>query len=115
MHEAKSQLSRLLELVEEGETVIIARHGQPVAELVAARRPARFPFGIASQDPLVAPGDDWWQPEQSFVTTRRKIRDRSCSGGPAEGTAESRGPSVGVQWVCRKHKVSEQLGRRTRP
>jgi prevent-host-death family protein len=62
VHEAKSQLSRLLELVEEGETVIIARHGEPVAELVPARRAAGFPFGIASQEPLVASGDDWWQP-----------------------------------------------------
>ena len=61
VHEAKSQLSRLLELVEEGETVIIARHGEPVAELVPARRKAGFPFGIASEEPLVAPGDDWWQ------------------------------------------------------
>ena len=62
MHEAKSQLSRLLELVEEGETVVIARHGQPVAELIPARQRAGFPFGIASQEPLVAAGDDWWQP-----------------------------------------------------
>jgi len=62
VHEAKSQLSRLLELVEEGETVIIARHGQPVAELVRARRPGGFPFGIAREEPLVADGDEWWQP-----------------------------------------------------
>jgi prevent-host-death family protein len=62
VHEAKSQLSRLLELVEEGETVIIARHGEPVAELVPARRKAGFPFGIAREEPLVAAGDDWWQP-----------------------------------------------------
>jgi prevent-host-death family protein len=62
VHHAKSQLSRLLELVEEGETVIIARHGEPVAELVPARRPAGFPFGVASREPLVPPGDDWWQP-----------------------------------------------------
>lgn len=62
VHEAKSQLSRLLELVEEGETVVIARHGEPVAELVPARRKAGFPFGIAGEEPLVAPGDDWWQP-----------------------------------------------------
>lgn len=62
VHEAKSQLSRLLELVEEGETVIIARHGEPVAELVPARRPAGFPFGIAREEPLVAAGDEWWQP-----------------------------------------------------
>ena len=62
MHEAKTQLSRLLELVEEGETVIIARHGHPVAELVPARQSAGFPFGIARENPLVAAGDDWWQP-----------------------------------------------------
>ena len=62
VHEAKSQLSRLLELVEEGQTVIIARHGQPVAELVRAQRKSGFPFGIARSEPLVAAGDDWWQP-----------------------------------------------------
>ncbi|MGH9628933.1 MAG: type II toxin-antitoxin system Phd/YefM family antitoxin [Bryobacteraceae bacterium] len=62
VHQAKSQLSRLLELVEEGETVVIARHGKPVAELVPARRTAGFPFGIAREAPLVPAGDDWWQP-----------------------------------------------------
>jgi prevent-host-death family protein len=62
VHEAKSQLSRLLELVEEGETVIIARHGRPVAELVPAQQKTGFPFGVAREEPLVPPGDDWWQP-----------------------------------------------------
>jgi prevent-host-death family protein len=62
VHQAKSQLSRLLELVEEGETVVIARHGQPVAELVRAQQKAGFPFGIARDEPLVPAGDDWWQP-----------------------------------------------------
>jgi prevent-host-death family protein len=62
VHEAKSQLSRLLERVEEGETVIIARHGQPVVELVPVRRPGGFPFGIARSAPLVPAGDEWWQP-----------------------------------------------------
>jgi prevent-host-death family protein len=61
VHEAKSQLSRLLELVEEGETVVIARHGRPVAELVPARRKGGFPFGVARSEPLVPPGDEWWQ------------------------------------------------------
>jgi len=59
--EAKAQLSRLLELVEEGETVVITRHGKPVAELVRACSTG-FPFGIARQDPLVPKGDEWWQP-----------------------------------------------------
>ncbi len=62
VHEAKTRLSRLLEMVEEGETVVIARHGQPVAELVPARHRGGFPFGIAREEPLVAPGDDWSQP-----------------------------------------------------
>ena len=62
VHQAKSQLSRLLQLVEEGETVVIARHGQAVAELVPARRNIGFPFGIAREEPLVPAGDEWWQP-----------------------------------------------------
>jgi prevent-host-death family protein len=61
VHKVKGQLSRLLELVEEGETVVIARHGQPVAELVPAWSRTGFPFGAAREDPLVPTGDDWWQ------------------------------------------------------
>ena len=61
IHEAKTQLSRLLELVEEGETVVIARHARPVAELVRARKTG-LPLGIAQQDRLAPPGDGWWQP-----------------------------------------------------
>lgn len=34
IHEAKSQLSKLIELAERGEEVIIARAGRPVARLV---------------------------------------------------------------------------------
>jgi prevent-host-death family protein len=62
VHEAKTRLSQLLELVEEGETIVIARHGQPVAELVPARQDTAFPFGIARQAPLVPAGNDWWRP-----------------------------------------------------
>ena len=47
MHEAKSQLSRLVELAESGEEVIIQRSGRPVARLVALqrRRPVAEAFG----------------------------------------------------------------------
>jgi len=34
MHEAKTRLSQLVELVQKGERVLIARNGEPVAELV---------------------------------------------------------------------------------
>lgn len=61
VHEAKTQLTRLLELVEQGETVIIARHGKPVAELVRMQS-SRFPLGAGRGNRLVPPGDEWWQP-----------------------------------------------------
>jgi prevent-host-death family protein len=34
VHEAKTHLSRLLQEVEEGEEIVIARNGEPVAKLV---------------------------------------------------------------------------------
>ncbi len=34
VHEAKTHLSKLLQLVEEGDEVIIARNGKPIAKLV---------------------------------------------------------------------------------
>lgn len=37
-HAAKTHLSRLIEAVERGERVVIARHGVPAAELVPAQR-----------------------------------------------------------------------------
>ena len=36
VHAAKTQLSKLLDLIEQGEEVVIARHGRPVARLVRA-------------------------------------------------------------------------------
>jgi len=41
IHEAKSQLSRLLEDVERGERVVIARAGEPVAVLVPYKAAVR--------------------------------------------------------------------------
>jgi len=67
VHQAKTQLSRLLELVEEGETEVIARYGKPVAELIRARTKG-LPFGVAREDRLVADGDDWWRPMTSDET-----------------------------------------------
>jgi len=39
IHEAKTHLSRLLEAVEKGEDIIIARAGQPIATLTAYKPP----------------------------------------------------------------------------
>jgi prevent-host-death family protein len=65
VHEAKTQFSRLLDRVLEGETVLITRNGVPVAELVPARR-RTFPLGAGRNDARinrqVLATDEWWQP-----------------------------------------------------
>lgn len=45
VHHAKTHLSKLLERVENGETIVIARAGKPVAELSAYKPRAAFFFG----------------------------------------------------------------------
>lgn len=45
IHEAKTHLSKLLERVENGETIVIARAGKPVAELRAPTPRVEFVFG----------------------------------------------------------------------
>jgi prevent-host-death family protein len=65
VHEAKTQFSKLLDQVLQGEEVVITRNGMPVAELVPAReRP--FPLGAGRNDPSinheVLRKDEWWRP-----------------------------------------------------
>lgn len=45
VHEAKTQLSRLLDLVQDGEEVVILRHGKPIARLTPVHQPSDSPFG----------------------------------------------------------------------
>jgi prevent-host-death family protein len=65
VHEAKTQFSKLLDHVLEGEEVLITRNGVPVAELVPARKRS-FPMGAGRNDPLInheaLRKDDWWRP-----------------------------------------------------
>lgn len=42
MHEAKTQLSKLVERVEAGEEIVITRRGEPAARLVPERRGEGF-------------------------------------------------------------------------
>ncbi len=41
VHEAKTQFSKLLDLVQDGEEVVIVRHGEPVARLVASQKTSK--------------------------------------------------------------------------
>jgi len=45
VHQAKTQLSKLLDLIEQGEEVTIQRHGKPVARLVRADASAKPKLG----------------------------------------------------------------------
>ena len=46
IHEAKTHLSRLLERVEAGEEIVLARNGKAIARLVPVGRPERRPGGM---------------------------------------------------------------------
>ena len=62
VHAAKTHLSRLLERVEAGEELVIARAGRPIARLVPfqARREHRKPGLLKGQ---IWFADDWDSPE----------------------------------------------------
>ncbi len=62
IHEAKTHLSRLVERVEAGEEITLARAGRPVARLVpyTARREPR-PLGLWKGKVWLAP--DWDSPQ----------------------------------------------------
>ena len=58
IHEAKTHLSRLLEAVRNGETVIIAKAGEPIAELGPIRRADIVFGGLEGQ---ITYDDDAWE------------------------------------------------------
>jgi len=69
VHEAKTNFSKLLKLVERGEEIVIARAGRPIARLnrLATDAPDRFP---GSAKGLIRIADDFDAPipdlEQAF-------------------------------------------------
>lgn len=69
MHEAKSQLSRLVERAHAGEEVVIARNGKPVAKLVPiVEQPAKRKLGQFNGRIWMA--DDWDSPETNAEIAR---------------------------------------------
>jgi prevent-host-death family protein len=69
IHEAKTHLSRLLKQVEQGEEITIARHGKPIAKIVAIpeERPNRRIGGLKGKIWLA---DDWDSPETNAEIQR---------------------------------------------
>jgi prevent-host-death family protein len=62
IHDAKTNLSRIIERVERGEEIIISRAGQPVAKVIPLERKARRAGRGALRGVLVVT-DDWDSPE----------------------------------------------------
>lgn len=61
--EAKNRLTELLKAVEDGEQITICRRGEPVVDLIRAKKPAKkkLPFGML-RDRIVIHDPDWWKP-----------------------------------------------------
>jgi len=58
MHDAKTQLSRLAQRAAEGEEIVIARNGRPVARLVAIEKREPRRLGLAKGRIWIAPDFD---------------------------------------------------------
>jgi prevent-host-death family protein len=80
VYEAKTQLSRLLERVEAGEEIVIARAGKPVAKLVPVEgRPAREPGRWEGR---------WWlAPDWDSPEVNEQIAEAFEQGADAGGRA----------------------------
>lgn len=64
VYEAKTHLSKLLEQVEAGEEIVIARHGRPIARLVPVQRaPVRRELGTWKGKVWISPDFDEPDPE----------------------------------------------------
>jgi prevent-host-death family protein len=66
VHEAKTQLSKLLEEVEKGERVVIARAGEPVAMLVPYEAPERV-LGVGRGQVVIHDNFDEYDDEEQIA------------------------------------------------
>ena len=66
VYEAKTQLSKLLEQVEAGDEIVIARNGKPVARLVPLQRTAA-PRQLGSMRGKIWMAPDFDQPDEELI------------------------------------------------
>jgi prevent-host-death family protein len=69
IHEAKTQLSRIVERVERGEEIVISRAGEPVAKVVPLVRRVNRTSG-GSLKGILKLSDDWDSPETNDEIAR---------------------------------------------
>jgi prevent-host-death family protein len=66
IHEAKTHLSRLLERVQQGEEIVIAKAGRPIAKLVKIKSTSKRVFGTAAGTIKFTPGWDAPMTDEEF-------------------------------------------------
>jgi prevent-host-death family protein len=71
VHEAKTHLSKLLERVEAGEEVVIARAGRPVARLVPFAQRGKRALGLDVGAGFIAPDFDAPLPDDVLADFER--------------------------------------------
>lgn len=71
VHEAKTHLSKLLERVEAGEEVVIARAGRPVARLIPFARAGKRTLGRDAGRGFIAPDFDAPLPDDVIADFER--------------------------------------------
>jgi prevent-host-death family protein len=68
VHAAKTHFSKLLARVEQGEEIVIARDGKPVARLVPMEPEKRKPMPPGSLKHMIGPlPDDWNAPDREIA------------------------------------------------
>lgn len=63
IYEAKTNLSKLLEIVKEGEEVILAKSGTPIAKIIPFYDTKERPFGTHKGEFIVAEDFDEYDPD----------------------------------------------------
>ena len=84
IHEAKTQLSKLVTLAQQGEIVTVAIHGRPVVRLVSIRLQPKFRLGM-DECPAVpweafAPMSDEEATARQFITKSRSGKQPAFAG-----------------------------------
>jgi prevent-host-death family protein len=72
--QAKSEFAACIRKAETGETVVITRHGKPVAVLVAAERAASIAGGPGRGGGGLAALAGGWKGSEEFVRTLARLR-----------------------------------------
>jgi prevent-host-death family protein len=78
--EAKNKLTELIKIAEEGETITICRHGEPVVDIVRTAMPKIGKPKLGTmKDRIVEIDPDWWKPMTTRKSTTFSKADTECA------------------------------------